>query len=132
MALTALLTTTTVCILCLMEFPREANSNLVPGCTLAPGTPPPHLSPTIFTSLSGFATIIYAFGGAPIFPSIQADMTDRSQFKYSVIASHGSKFLHTGSIWNPAHIAQIVRFGRGKRQRKFQAATRTGTFRAIK
>ena len=53
-------------------------------------TSTPKFSPNLLTSLSGFATIMFAFGGAPIFPSIQADMTNRSNFKYSSMISHCS------------------------------------------
>ena len=89
LAFFALVTTATVCILCVVEIPKEVSC----GPPAPPGgsTGGQPWSPSLLTYLSGFATIIFAFGGAPIFPNILVDMTERSHFKYSAVAAHASK-----------------------------------------
>ncbi|KAB7500327.1 hypothetical protein Anas_03094 [Armadillidium nasatum] len=46
---------------------------------------PLHTNPTFTTFSMGFGTIMAAFGGASIFPTIQNDMKERTQFWKSVI-----------------------------------------------
>ncbi|KAK3879826.1 hypothetical protein Pcinc_015633 [Petrolisthes cinctipes] len=52
---------------------------------------PPYPNPTIFSFSLGFGAILFAFGGASVFPTIQNDMADRSQFWRSVIAGFISR-----------------------------------------
>ncbi|KAK7063065.1 hypothetical protein SK128_023880 [Halocaridina rubra] len=42
-------------------------------------------NPTLWTFSLGFGAILFAFGGASVFPTIQNDMADRSQFSKSVV-----------------------------------------------
>ena len=98
MAATALITTTTVCIICIVRFPMEVNEGQVPRQNLAGCDPkhlswkgPPHKTPTTQGFFTAFGSIMFAFGGAAIFPSIQADMVDRSKFKYAAILALSSK-----------------------------------------
>ncbi|XP_043234586.1 amino acid transporter AVT1B-like [Amphibalanus amphitrite] len=44
-----------------------------------------HTSPTFKTLFLGMATILFAFGGASSFPTIQNDMADRTKFGRSVL-----------------------------------------------
>ncbi|KAK7065257.1 hypothetical protein SK128_001565 [Halocaridina rubra] len=44
-------------------------------------------NPTIVSFSLGFAAILFAFGGAAVFPTVQNDMKDRSQFVTSVIVA---------------------------------------------
>lgn len=49
---------------------------------------PPHFpSPTFSSFFLGFGSILFALGGASIFPTVQNDMRDRSQFGSSVIVA---------------------------------------------
>ena len=48
-------------------------------------------SPTIEGSIKAFASIMFAFAGASTFPTIQADMKHKDQFKYSAIIACTSK-----------------------------------------
>ena len=43
-------------------------------------------------SLKAFASIMFAFAGASTFPTIQADMKHKDQFKISAIIACTSKF----------------------------------------
>ncbi|MPD05325.1 hypothetical protein E2C01_101063 [Portunus trituberculatus] len=47
--------------------------------------PPQYSNPTVASFSLGFGSILFAFGGAAVFPTIQNDMSDRSQFWKSVI-----------------------------------------------
>ena len=47
--------------------------------------------PTWQGSIKAFATIMFAFAGASTFPTIQADMRHKEQFKYSAIIACTSK-----------------------------------------
>ena len=54
----------------------------------APGYPEPHYTnPTVFSFALGFASILFAFGGASVFPTIQNDMADRALFGRSVVVA---------------------------------------------
>lgn len=46
---------------------------------------PQYTNPTAFTFALGFASILFAFGGASVFPTIQNDMADRALFSRSVV-----------------------------------------------
>ena len=50
-----------------------------------------HTSPTFQTLFLGMATILFAFGGASSFPTIQNDMADRTQFGTSVLAGYAGQ-----------------------------------------
>ena len=51
-----------------------------------PDYPDPYYrNPTVYTFALGFGSILFAFGGASVFPTIQNDMVDRSLFGRSVV-----------------------------------------------
>ena len=91
----------TVCILCVIEIPISNSCEAAPpGTSSGIGT----LSPSALTYLSGFATIMYAFGGAPIFPNILVDMKERTHFKYSALAAHLSEL----TSWKQGYLLSSV------------------------
>lgn len=59
--------------------------------------PPEFKAPTFNSFFLGFGSILFALGGASIFPTIQNDMKDRSQFPASVIIT----FLMLLAIYLP-------------------------------
>lgn len=46
---------------------------------------PFYQNPTISTFALGFGAILFAFGGSAVFPTVQNDMKDRSQFWKSAL-----------------------------------------------
>ena len=52
--------------------------------------PPEHKNPSFSSFFLGFGSILFGFGGASIFPTIQNDMKERSQFWKSVIVAFAS------------------------------------------
>ena len=56
--------------------------------------------PTIEGSIKAFASIMFAFAGASTFPTIQADMKHKDQFKFSAIIACTSKLL-SNSLMRP-------------------------------
>ena len=57
-----------------------------------------HTSPTFKTLFLGMATILFAFGGASSFPTIQNDMADRTKFGKSVLVGYVGQW--TVERWN--------------------------------
>ncbi|XP_047493369.1 amino acid transporter AVT1J-like [Penaeus chinensis] len=49
--------------------------------------PPLYTAPTFGSFFLGFGSILFALGGASIFPTVQNDMRDRAQFSSSVIVA---------------------------------------------
>ena len=47
--------------------------------------------PTVTSFALGFGAILYAYSGASVFPTIQNDMADRSQFWKSVCIGFAGK-----------------------------------------
>ena len=47
--------------------------------------PPEFKTPSISSFFLGFSTILFSFGGASTFPTIQNDMTDKAKFKWSIV-----------------------------------------------
>ena len=108
MALMALVTTTTVCIICMVRYPMQVADMEVPNqghtaaCTPShlSNNGPPHKTPDPEGFFRAFGSIMFAFGGASIFPSIQADMADRSKFKYAaVLALTSKRTLLLSHVW---------------------------------
>merc|ERR1712062_544783 len=64
-------------------------------------------SPTIEGSIKAFASIMFAFAGASTFPTIQADMKHKDQFKISAIIACTILFL----IYLPMAIAPYYGYG---------------------
>ena len=60
-----------------------------------------HSPPTVEGYFEAFGTIMFAFGGASTFPTIQADMKDKSKFKFAAyIAMAGTHHLTLCKIIN--------------------------------
>jgi len=74
-AVGALITTVTACVLIMVNVGME-------GAKLEAVEYPPASASGFFQA---FGSIMFAFAGASTFPTIQADMRDRSQFKYAAI-----------------------------------------------
>jgi len=83
-AVGALITTIVACILiivsCVMRGADELETVEFPD-------------PTFEGSFKAFGSIMFAFAGASTFPTIQADMADRSKFNISAIIAMGILFL---------------------------------------
>ncbi|ROT83183.1 Proton-coupled amino acid transporter 4 [Penaeus vannamei] len=62
---------------------------------------PFYQNPTISTFALGFGAILFAFGGASVFPTIQNDMADRRQFGKSVVVG----FAAILSLYLPVAVA---------------------------
>ena len=51
-----------------------------------PDQPPiPHSNPSFGSFFSAFGKILFAFGGASIFPTLQVDMKDPKKFPITVV-----------------------------------------------
>ncbi|XP_023326958.1 amino acid transporter ANT1 isoform X2 [Eurytemora carolleeae] len=74
-AVGALLTTVTACIIIIIKV-------VIDGNELEQKVYPP---PTFQGFLKAFGSIMFAFAGASTFPTIQADMKNRSQFNYAAV-----------------------------------------------
>ncbi|KAL7642163.1 UNVERIFIED_CONTAM: hypothetical protein RMT77_006723 [Armadillidium vulgare] len=74
----AVLATTITCIVLFIQLIADIDTSYLPK-------EPLHRNPTFTTFSMGFGTIMAAFGGASIFPTIQNDMKERTQFWKSVI-----------------------------------------------
>ena len=57
------------------------------------GCEPVYPKPTAKGFFTAFSSIMFAFGGASTFPTIQADMKERSKFPISALFGCGGKFL---------------------------------------
>ena len=47
---------------------------------------------------SAFGAVMFAFGGASTFPTVQADMADKKRFKWAAVASCLALFLIYSSV----------------------------------
>ena len=66
-------------------------SNIIEISRAASAEPPPK-APVTPTSFSlAFGAILFAFGGASTFPTIQHDMKQPTKFKYGVVVAFASK-----------------------------------------
>lgn len=68
---------------------------------------PLHPNPTVVSMSLGFAAILFAFGGSAVFPTIQNDMKDRSQFSKSVALT----FTIIISLYFPLAVSGYVVIG---------------------
>ncbi|XP_066969016.1 uncharacterized protein [Macrobrachium rosenbergii] len=64
-------------------------------------------NPTAISLSLGFAAILFAFGGAAVFPTIQNDMKDRAQFGKSIVVS----FVIILCLYLPLSISGYVILG---------------------
>ena len=98
MAIGALVTTATACILCMVQLASDAKHNDVDltqcssnGNRSNNGTfSTQYPKPTPEGYFMAFGSIMFAFGGASTFPTIQADMKDKSKFKFAAYISMSS------------------------------------------
>ncbi|XP_018022144.1 amino acid transporter AVT1B [Hyalella azteca] len=65
------------------------------------------VNPTIKTFALGYGAILFAFGGSSVFPTIQNDMSDRTQFWKSVLLGFSSILL----LYVPVSVAGYAVFG---------------------
>ncbi|XP_076030195.1 uncharacterized protein LOC143018586 isoform X2 [Oratosquilla oratoria] len=66
-----------------------------------------HPNPSVSSFFLGFGAILFSFGGAAVFPTIQNDMQDRSKFGKSVLVAFGVIL----SLYLPVSIAGYGVFG---------------------
>ena len=85
-AVGALLTTVAACILIIIQALLDHHETTFDGKVN-------YGSPTLEGSIKAFASIMFAFAGASTFPTIQADMKHKDQFKISAIIACTSKRL---------------------------------------
>ena len=81
MAIGALWATSLACILTMIQIPLDVQYNHVDcnrtfsNSTFQPIFP----SPTFGSYMGAFGSLMFAFGGASIFPTVQVDMQDRTR-----------------------------------------------------
>lgn len=68
---------------------------------------PSYPNPTVASFSLGFGAILFAFGGAAVFPTIQNDMADRSQFWKSIILG----FSGILSLYMPVALVGYIKIG---------------------
>ncbi|XP_045125061.1 amino acid transporter AVT1B-like isoform X2 [Portunus trituberculatus] len=68
---------------------------------------PTYPNPTLVSFARGFGSILFSFGGAAVFPTIQNDMSDRSQFWKSVIIG----FTGILSLYLPVALVGYIKLG---------------------
>jgi vesicular inhibitory amino acid transporter len=51
-----------------------------------------HSKQHFFSFFTAFGTIVFAFGGHPAFPTFQADMKNKADFKWAVLLGYMSKY----------------------------------------
>ncbi|XP_063850869.1 uncharacterized protein LOC135094575 [Scylla paramamosain] len=68
---------------------------------------PTYPNPTVVSFARGFGSILFSFGGAAVFPTIQNDMADRSQFWKSVIIG----FTGILSLYLPVALVGYIKLG---------------------
>ena len=81
---TAIGTTLVISIIFILLFVEAAEASF---------DPPEYLNPSLSSFFLGFATILFGFGGASVFPTIQNDMRDRSQFWRGVTIAFVSEYI---------------------------------------
>ena len=99
LAIGALVTTATACTLCMVQLTLDYKNNDVDltqcksnhsnDATFTPHYPK-HEVEDYFMA---FGSIMFAFGGASTFPTIQADMKDKSKFKFAAYIAMAGMYL---------------------------------------
>ncbi|KAG0724216.1 Amino acid transporter AVT1C [Chionoecetes opilio] len=72
-----------------------------------PTLPPVYPNPTVATFALGFGSILFAFGGAAVFPTIQNDMRNREKFWKSVVLG----FTGILSLYLPVALVGYIKIG---------------------
>eukprot|EP00094_Tigriopus_californicus_P008633 TCALIF_08321-PA protein Name:"Similar to AVT1 Vacuolar amino acid transporter 1 (Saccharomyces cerevisiae (strain ATCC 204508 / S288c))" AED:0.26 eAED:0.26 QI:61/1/0.6/1/0.75/0.8/5/0/401 len=104
-AIGALVTTSSACILIIAQIVMDsADQDSLSNCTvisratsLAFISGPEFDPPTFKGFMQAFGTIMFAFGGASTFPTIQADMRNKSHFKWAALIA----LMVLGVIYTP-------------------------------
>ena len=91
-AVGALLTTVIACVCVIIQALIDHRNNTT-GYYDGKPTPVEYPAPSWIGVIKAFSTIMFAFAGASTFPTIQADMKHKHQFKYSAIIACTSKRL---------------------------------------
>ncbi|XP_042887944.1 amino acid transporter AVT1D-like [Penaeus japonicus] len=73
----------------------------------APGFNPDHPAPTFSSFFLGFGTIMFSYGGAVTFPTIQNDMSDRSKFPVAVMIAFAALMV----LYLPVAALGYLEFG---------------------
>ncbi|KAG7175970.1 Amino acid transporter AVT1D-like [Homarus americanus] len=68
---------------------------------------PTHATPTFSSFFLGFGTIMFSYGGAITFPTIQNDMADRSKFPYAVVIAFATLIV----MYVPLAVLGYMEFG---------------------
>ena len=102
LAIGALITTITACTLCNIQIVLDTKNNKIDFSQCS--TNYNHSKDTSFVvkypnpSFEGyfmaFGSIMFAFGGASTFPTIQADMKDKSKFKFAAYIAMAGRILN--------------------------------------
>ncbi|KAK4326153.1 hypothetical protein Pmani_003299 [Petrolisthes manimaculis] len=74
----ALIATVAACVVVVVKILVEEGT---------PGKEAQHPAPTLYSFFLGFGTMLFSYGGAITFPTIQNDMRDRSKFPLAVVIS---------------------------------------------
>ena len=91
-AVGALLTTVIACVCVIIQALIDHRNNTT-GYYDGKPTPVVYPAPSWIGVIKAFSTIMFAFAGASTFPTIQADMKHKHQFKWSAIIACTSKRL---------------------------------------
>ena len=91
-AVGALLTTVIACVCVIIQALIDHRNNTT-GYYDGKPTPVVYPAPSWIGVIKAFSTIMFAFAGASTFPTIQADMKHKHQFKYSAIIACTSKLF---------------------------------------
>nr|XP_053633317.1 uncharacterized protein LOC128689205 [Cherax quadricarinatus] len=74
-SIAAMSSTLVACLVVIVEVILERNDH----------EPPVYTTPSFHTFFLGFGSILFALGGASIFPTVQNDMRDKAQFPQSIV-----------------------------------------------
>ena len=86
-----MLTTVTACVLILIQSLLDHREYTTSTLDSPEAKEVQYPLPTFEGWVKAFASIMFAFAGASTFPTIQADMKHKGQFKYSAIIACTSK-----------------------------------------
>lgn len=103
-AIGALITTSVACILIISQIVMDfTDQDYLDNCTMIDRENDPvqlateYEPPTFKGYMQAFGTIMFAFGGASTFPTIQADMRNKSHFKWAALIA----LMVLGVIYTP-------------------------------
>ena len=106
-AVGALSTTVTASITIITQIQLDVSHGVVfcNGSTVGPDWQPSFPPPEPLPYFTAFGSIMFAYGGASTFPTIQADMLEKTKFNYSVaIAMFGKWTIEPAVVMLLSHI----------------------------